>query len=146
MCNPACWLGRVQSLNHPTAASGTPSQLYTKTKTTLITPVLSTDMADSFADLWNSSVPLKPSEPARKLGASPAPSSGAPRPKYDAFAILTASGSSSSSSRSLTPSSKPAVVAQRGLTVVRQRPPQETRSVIYFQGHLQVAPVVPSSL
>ena len=70
-------------------------------------------MADSFADLWNSSAPLKPSEPARKLGASPAPSSGAPHPKYDAFAMLTASGSSSSSSRSLTPSSKPAVVAQR---------------------------------
>jgi len=70
-------------------------------------------MADSFADLWNSSAPLKPSEPARKLGASPAPSSGAPRPKYDTFAMLTASGSSSSSSRSLTPSSKPAVVAQR---------------------------------
>lgn len=70
-------------------------------------------MADSFADLWNSSAPLKPSEPARKLGASPAPSSGVPRPKYDAFAILTASGSSSSSSRSQTPSSKPAVVAQR---------------------------------
>ena len=70
-------------------------------------------MADSFADLWNSSAPLKPSEPARKLGASPAPPSGAPRPKYDAFAMLTASGSSSSSSRSLTPSSKPAVVTQR---------------------------------
>ena len=70
-------------------------------------------MGDSFADLWNSSAPLKPSEPARKLGASPAPSSGAPRPKYDAFAMLTASGSSSSSSRSLTPSSKPAVAAQR---------------------------------
>jgi hypothetical protein len=70
-------------------------------------------MGDSFADLWNSSAPLKPSEPARKLGASPAPSSGAPRPKYDAFAMLTASGSSSSSSRSLTPSSKPTVVAQR---------------------------------
>lgn len=70
-------------------------------------------MADSFADLWNSSAPLKPSEPARKLGASPAPSSGAPRPKYDAFAMLTSSGSSPSSTRSLTPSSKPAVVAQR---------------------------------
>lgn len=70
-------------------------------------------MADSFADLWNSSAPLKPSEPARKLGASPAPTSGAPRPKYDVFAMLTASGSSSSSSRSLTPSSKPTVVAQK---------------------------------
>lgn len=70
-------------------------------------------MGDSFADLWNSSAPLKPSEPARKLGASPAPSSSVPRPKFDAFAILTASGSSSSSSRSQTPSSKPAVVAQR---------------------------------
>ncbi len=70
-------------------------------------------MADSFADLWNSSAPLRPSEPAPKLGASPAPLSGAPRPKYDAFAMLAASGSSSSSSRSLTPSSKPAIVAQK---------------------------------
>ena len=96
-----------------TAALGTPSQLYTKLKFTPITPTLSTTMADSFADLWNSSAPLKPSKPARKLGASAAPSPGAPRPKYDAFAMLTASGSSSSSSRSLTPSSKPAVVAQR---------------------------------
>jgi hypothetical protein len=111
-CVTLCWLGRVQ-LNHPTAASGTPSHLYAKPKSALITPILSTTMADSFADLWNSSAPLKPSEPARKLGASPAPSSGAPRPKYDAFAMLTASGSSSSSSRSLTPSSKPAVVTQK---------------------------------
>ena len=64
-------------------------------------------MADSFADLWNSSVPLKPSQPPRKLGASPTPSSSsAPvRPKYDAFSMLAASGSNSSSPRSLTPSS-----------------------------------------
>jgi len=52
---------------------------------------LSGIMADSFADLWNSSVPVKPTETARKLGASPAPSTSAPRPKYDAFAMLASS-------------------------------------------------------
>lgn len=64
-------------------------------------------MADSFADLWNSSAPVKPSQPPRKLGTSPIPSSSsAPvRPKYDAFSMLAASGSNSSSPRSLTPSS-----------------------------------------
>jgi hypothetical protein len=70
-------------------------------------------MADSFADLWNSSAPLKPSEPARKLGTSPAPPSGAPRPKYDTFTMLATSASNMSSPRSLTPSSKPAVLAQK---------------------------------
>lgn len=70
-------------------------------------------MGDSFADLWNTSAPLKPSEPPRKLGASPAPSSVAPRPKYDAFTMLAASGSISSGPRSLTPSSNSAVLAQR---------------------------------
>jgi len=69
-------------------------------------------MADSFADLWNSSVPVKPTETARKLGASPAPSTSAPRPKYDAFAML-ASSSSNASSRSLTPSSNLSVSGQR---------------------------------
>jgi hypothetical protein len=66
-------------------------------------------MADSFADLWNTSAPVKPSQqPPRKLGASPTPSSSsAPaRPKYDAFSMLAAASSSNSSSpRSLTPSS-----------------------------------------
>jgi hypothetical protein len=70
-------------------------------------------MADSFADLWNSSAPLKPSEPSRKLGTSPAPSSGAPRPKYDAFTMLATSASNISSPRSLTPSSNSAVLAQK---------------------------------
>ena len=70
-------------------------------------------MGDSFSDLWNSSAPLKPSEPPRKLGTSPSPSSGAPRPKYDAFTMLATSASNMSSPRSLTPSSKPAVLAQK---------------------------------
>ena len=63
-------------------------------------------MADSFADLWNTSAPVKPSQPPRKLGASPTPSSSSAtiRPKYDAFSMLAASGSNSSSPRSLTPS------------------------------------------
>ena len=47
---------------------------------------------------------MKPSQPTRKLGASPAPSSGAPRPTYDAFAMLAASGSNAASPRSLNPS------------------------------------------
>ncbi|KAH9179527.1 hypothetical protein EDB89DRAFT_2062591 [Lactarius sanguifluus] len=69
-------------------------------------------MSDSFADLWSSSAPVKPSQPARKLGASPAPPPGALRPKYDAFAILAASASKTPSPRSLTPSA-PAAVAQK---------------------------------
>ncbi|KAI0303919.1 hypothetical protein BC826DRAFT_1089214 [Russula brevipes] len=69
-------------------------------------------MADSFADLWSTSTPVKPSEPPRKLGANHAPSSGMPRPKYDAFAMLAASSSNSSSPRSLTPSN-PAGLAQK---------------------------------
>lgn len=70
-------------------------------------------MGDSFADLWNSSAPVKPSEPARKLGASPAPVSRTLHPKYDAFTLLAASSSNSSSPRSLTPSSKPPVSGPR---------------------------------
>ncbi|KAH9977616.1 hypothetical protein BGW80DRAFT_1537215 [Lactifluus volemus] len=69
-------------------------------------------MSDSFADLWNSSVPVKPSQPTPKLGTSPAPSLGAPRPKYDAFAMLAASGSNSSRPHSRT-SSTSANPAQR---------------------------------
>jgi hypothetical protein len=69
-------------------------------------------MSDSFADLWNSSVPVKPSQPTPKLGTSPAPSLGAPRPKYDAFAMLAASGSNSSRPHSRT-SSTSATPAQR---------------------------------
>ncbi|KAI0307008.1 hypothetical protein B0F90DRAFT_1807722 [Multifurca ochricompacta] len=61
-------------------------------------------MSDSFADLWNSSTPAKPSQPDRKLGGSTAASSSTLRPKYDAFSVLAASGSNSSSPRSLTPS------------------------------------------
>ena len=66
-------------------------------------------MSDSFSDLWSSSAPVKPSQPARKLGASP---SGAPRPKYDAFAMLAASTSKTPSPRSLTPSTS-ATAAQK---------------------------------
>ncbi len=69
-------------------------------------------MSDSFSDLWSSSAPVKPSQPARKLGASPVPLSGALRPKYDAFAMLAASASKTPSPRSLTPSA-PAAVAQK---------------------------------
>ena len=69
-------------------------------------------MSDSFSDLWSSSAPVKPSQPARKLGASPVPSSGTLRPKYDAFALLAASASKTPSPRSLTPSIS-AAVAQR---------------------------------
>ncbi|KAH9077009.1 hypothetical protein EDB83DRAFT_2347748 [Lactarius deliciosus] len=69
-------------------------------------------MSDSFADLWSSSAPVKPSQPARKLGASPVPPPGALRPKYDAFALLAASASTTPSPRSLTPSA-PTAVAQK---------------------------------
>jgi hypothetical protein len=62
-------------------------------------------MADSFADLWNSSAPLKPSEPARKLGASPVATTAS----GDAFGdILSGSFSSGSSSSKLTIAEKAA--------------------------------------
>jgi hypothetical protein len=67
-------------------------------------------MSDSFAAIWNSSAPAKSPQPPPKLGASPAPSLGAPRPKYDAFTMLAASGSNSSSPHSLTPSTSAAPV------------------------------------
>ncbi|KAH9002277.1 hypothetical protein EDB86DRAFT_2800719 [Lactarius hatsudake] len=69
-------------------------------------------MSDSFADLWSSSAPVKPSRPARKLGASPVPPPATLRPKYDAFAILAASASKTPSPRSITPSA-PAAIAQK---------------------------------
>ncbi|KAI0268087.1 hypothetical protein BC834DRAFT_867836 [Gloeopeniophorella convolvens] len=70
-------------------------------------------MSDSFADLWSTSAPTKPAQPARKLGGSAAPSAtGTRRPQYDAFSRLAASGSASPSSRSVTPSA-PAITAQR---------------------------------
>jgi hypothetical protein len=70
-------------------------------------------MSDSFADLWNSSAPVKPSQPTPKLGTNPAPSLGAPRPKYDAFAMLAASGSNSSSRPHSRTSSTSATAAQK---------------------------------
>jgi hypothetical protein len=69
-------------------------------------------MSDYFADLWSSSAPVKPSQPARKLDANPVSPSGALRPKHDAFALLAASGSKTPSPRSLTPLAS-ASVAQK---------------------------------
>ncbi|TFK74509.1 hypothetical protein BDN72DRAFT_833502 [Pluteus cervinus] len=57
-------------------------------------------MADSFADLWNSTTPSKQNQAQTpKLGSSTQPQK---RPQYDAFSILSAT--SASGSRSLTPS------------------------------------------
>src|SRR5262245_21972935 len=64
-------------------------------------------MADSFADLWNSSAPAKPALPLQKLGTpNPQP---AHRPKQDVFSMLSSAGSSASNSRSISPS----ITAQR---------------------------------
>ncbi|TCD60279.1 hypothetical protein EIP91_010431 [Steccherinum ochraceum] len=62
-------------------------------------------MSDSFADLWNSTTPVKPAEPPKKLGALSASSSASNgrKPTNDVFSLL-ATTSSSSSSRSITPS------------------------------------------
>ena len=50
-------------------------------------------MADSFADLWATSAPLRPAQQPQRLGASTAPksNSSAQRPQWDAFSALSAS-------------------------------------------------------
>jgi hypothetical protein len=75
--------------------------------------------SDSFANLWNTSVPTKPATAPRTLGGalnSSQPSAGARRPQYDAFSILASSKPTSSSSptspRSQTPSAVPAPAAK----------------------------------
>ncbi|KAI0053764.1 hypothetical protein FA95DRAFT_1579387 [Auriscalpium vulgare] len=62
-------------------------------------------MADSFADLWNSTAPTKPAQPPPKLGSAPSQSSGTRRPQYDAFSMLAAASSASPSPRAVTPAS-----------------------------------------
>ncbi|KAH8092472.1 hypothetical protein BXZ70DRAFT_951043 [Cristinia sonorae] len=62
-------------------------------------------MADSFADLWNSSAPVKPAEPPKKLGALSANSTGSSstrKPANDVFSLLA--NTSTPTSRSVTPS------------------------------------------
>jgi hypothetical protein len=61
-------------------------------------------MADSFADLWDSSAPPKSSIPAKKLGSAISQSTSARRPQQDVFALLSSAGSSAPSSRPITPS------------------------------------------
>ncbi|KAF8076973.1 hypothetical protein FPV67DRAFT_1649659 [Lyophyllum atratum] len=61
-------------------------------------------MADSFADLWNSSAPSKPTPLPQKLGSAPPPNALPKRPQHDVFSMLSSAGSSNPSSRSITPS------------------------------------------
>ncbi|KAJ7644384.1 hypothetical protein FB45DRAFT_824546 [Roridomyces roridus] len=61
-------------------------------------------MSDSFADLWNSSVPSKPAP--QKLG-TPSPQPTSRRPQNDVFSLLSSS-STPTSSRPITPSARPA--------------------------------------
>lgn len=72
-------------------------------------------MADSFADLWNSSAPAKPT--VQKLGS--VPTTQPRKPQHDVFSMLSSAGSSAPSSRPITPSStqanskpKPAIAKQ----------------------------------
>ncbi|KAG5650183.1 hypothetical protein H0H81_000405 [Sphagnurus paluster] len=60
-------------------------------------------MADSFADLWNSSAPSKPAAQPQKLGAA-TPANLTKRPQQDVFSLLSSAGASSTTSRSITPS------------------------------------------
>ncbi|OCH94467.1 hypothetical protein OBBRIDRAFT_769484 [Obba rivulosa] len=61
-------------------------------------------MADSFADLWNSTAPTKQPEPPRKLGALTPNASTSQPPRNDVFSMLAAAGSSSNvASRSISP-------------------------------------------
>ncbi|KAG6830423.1 hypothetical protein H0H87_008171 [Tephrocybe sp. NHM501043] len=59
-------------------------------------------MSDSFADLWKSSAPIKPTPSPQKLGS--APGNAVPkRPQHDVFSMLSSAGSSNPSSRSMSP-------------------------------------------
>ncbi|EGO02318.1 hypothetical protein SERLA73DRAFT_166772 [Serpula lacrymans var. lacrymans S7.3] len=53
-------------------------------------------MSDSFADLWNSSAPTKPTQP-QKLGAISPQNTNPRRPQNDVFSLLASSGSQPSS-------------------------------------------------
>lgn len=57
-------------------------------------------MSDSFADLWSSTAPSKPQP--QKLGAA-STTQGPRRPQQDVFALLSSTGPSNASSRSITP-------------------------------------------
>lgn len=63
-------------------------------------------MADSFADLWNSTAPVKPATPAQKLG-SPGIPQVQRRPQHDVFSLL------STSARNSAPNSRPLTPAQQ---------------------------------
>lgn len=74
-------------------------------------------MSDSFADLWNSTAPTKPTPPPQKLGSISQQSShlGVRRPQNDVFSMLSSAGSSAPNSRPITPSmssAKPAATAK----------------------------------
>ncbi|KAJ3521211.1 hypothetical protein NM688_g9046 [Phlebia brevispora] len=76
-------------------------------------------MSDSFADLWNSTAPIKPAEPPRTLGAITPALAGQSKPQNDVFSLLAAS-STPSSTRSSTPSYVTSQQAQK---------PQPSKSV-----------------
>ncbi|GBE80235.1 hypothetical protein SCP_0214450 [Sparassis crispa] len=72
-------------------------------------------MADSFADLWNSTAPTKPPEPPRKLGSlTPIVSSARP-PQNDVFSMLASASPSTRNSRSNTPSATGPLQSTRSL-------------------------------
>ncbi|KAF9012013.1 hypothetical protein BDQ17DRAFT_1420409 [Cyathus striatus] len=64
-------------------------------------------MSDSFADLWNSTIPSKPSSAPQKLGSlasnTTINTNAQRRPQYDAFSLLSSTGTSTQPSRSTTP-------------------------------------------
>ncbi|KAI6147433.1 hypothetical protein BKA82DRAFT_4153564 [Pisolithus tinctorius] len=74
-------------------------------------------MADSFADLWTSSAPVKQTQQPQRLGASSAPKPNPPsqRPQWDAFSALSASQPTSRTHLPLQAQiqQKPVAVSQR---------------------------------
>ncbi|KII94524.1 hypothetical protein PLICRDRAFT_127526 [Plicaturopsis crispa FD-325 SS-3] len=71
-------------------------------------------MADSFADLWNSTAPSKPTPPPPKLGTAQSNSSFQQRrPQNDVFSLLSSAGSSAPNSRPITPSTSGRPIAQK---------------------------------
>ncbi|KAJ4482443.1 hypothetical protein J3R30DRAFT_3286934 [Lentinula aciculospora] len=75
-------------------------------------------MSDSFADLWNSAAPSKPTQQPQKLGSISAQSTSSHplRHQNDLFTQLASRSTSAANSRSITPSSAPSASFQRTST------------------------------
>ena len=96
-------------------------------------------MSDSFADLWNSTAPIKPTQAQqpRTLGSiTPAVAGQQRKPQNDVFSMLAATGSATSS-RPITPSYSPQPVqksASLGTTTPANGGPKQVQKAASGSG------------